>query len=176
MAPSPMALSCVHGAEVQRLQPMVCLQQAQTAAGDAVVFQQDDVVTLGEGVGDALAQRLAGRHRVRRVADHAAYPPRLGNDAGVRRLPGDAEGDERRRVGVDNGAQIGPPRKDRPMERQLRRRPVRADRRAVRPDADDVLGVSLPLSTPAGVIQMLSSSSRIDRLPPDRVVIPLRRR
>jgi hypothetical protein len=36
------------------------------------------------------------------------------------------------------------------------------------------LGVSLPLSTPAGVIQMLSSSSRIDRLPPDRVVIPLR--
>ena len=30
--------------------------------------------------------------------------------------------------------------------------------------------VSVPLSTPAGVIQMLPSSSRMERLPPDMVV------
>ena len=60
---------------------------------------------------------------------------------------------------------------DRLVERQFRRWPLRALDRAVGADADDVVARSPPLSTRAGVIQMSPFSSRIERLPPEVVVM-----
>jgi hypothetical protein len=74
------------------------------------------------------------------VADLAADIARLRHDVGVRHLARDAEGDQSRRMRVDDRRQFRARLVDRLVEGQLGRRLVRTAHRTVRFDADDVLG------------------------------------
>ena len=93
-----------------------------------------------EDLGDLRPEIRAAGAAVTGVADLATDIARLRHDVGVRHLARDAEGDQSRRMRVDDRRQFRARRVDRLVEGQFGRRLVRTAHRTVRFDADDVLG------------------------------------
>ena len=107
-----------------------------------MVLHDDGLVVrvLLELVRNLLAQQLAARQGIGGKTDGAANAAGLRDDAGVRNLVDDAEGNQSRGMGVDHRVHFRADLVQRPVERILGRRPVGADDGAVRFHANNVGG------------------------------------
>ena len=108
-------------AELERLEALEGLEKRGADGHDAVVLEHDHVAALDELGGDRPAELLAARNRVGRESDLAAGVEGLGKDPRIGDLAGDAEGDQGRRVRVEDGADVGPRLVDRSVEGMLAR-------------------------------------------------------
>src|SRR5439155_22106975 len=103
----PRRLDLEAGSEVEGLERHEGLREVPGASHRAVVLQHDRVAPPSEDPGNLLAQIVASRQPVLRHAELAADRLSVGNQGGVGQLPHQAERDQRRRVGVDHGPQVG---------------------------------------------------------------------
>ena len=137
-------------AEIQRFEALERLEQCRTGGAGSVIFQQNRTVSGGKGRRDILAERFAAGNLVGSVADRTADHLRRRMHRRVRNLPGDAEGDQRRRMRVQNRFHIRANLVDGAVEGEFTRGLVAADHRAVRLDADDVFAMQRAFVDTAG--------------------------
>src|SRR5215831_12480 len=104
-----------------------------------MIFENDAVESLGECIGDRLAQFLASGQLIRGKATAPADMPRLMKDARVRHLVHETESDERNGVRVNDAANIRAGTIDRLVERQLGRVLANALDGTVRSDQHDIV-------------------------------------
>ena len=89
----------------------------------------------------------------------------------IRRLPTNAEGDQRNRVGMDDRSNVGADIVDRLMKRKLRRRRMGPFQCPIGLDANDVVARQVAFVDTSRRDPDVAAGSRIERLPPDVVVM-----
>src|SRR5579883_1786335 len=125
-------------AELQGFEAAECLVERLARGDDAVVFENDAVESVGKGAGDDLAECAAAGQAVGREADLAADLPGLVEEARVRNLVDETEGDQRDGVGVNDAREFGAPLADLAVDWQFGGRLANAVDGAVGSNADDV--------------------------------------
>ena len=136
-----------------------------------MVFQQDAIEALSEDCGDVAPQGEAARQFVGRETRLAADLARLVEEVRVGNLVDQAERHQRDRMGMHDSVNIAAFAVDLLVEGQFGGRAMRP---IIVPSARTQTMSSrrrLPLSRRAGVIQISPFSSRMERLPPDVVVM-----
>ncbi len=129
------------GGELEGFEALEGLLEIFAADGDAVVFEDDAGGAGLEGAGDGFSEGHGAGEFVGGVADAAAAANMGGlrEEIGVGNFAADGEGDQRHRMGVDDGAEIGAGFVDGLVERIFGGGFVQALDGAVGLDADDVL-------------------------------------